>query len=43
MELDITALDMLPAQEESPLYPCNNTCSPRTCGTNHPTCLYTSA
>ncbi|MFC3979394.1 ALQxL family class IV lanthipeptide [Streptosporangium jomthongense] len=30
MELDITALDMLPAQEESPLYPCKETC-PRTC------------
>ncbi|MFF4412973.1 ALQxL family class IV lanthipeptide [Streptosporangium sp. NPDC001559] len=32
MELDITALDLLPAEEESPLYPCQVTCYPRTCG-----------
>ncbi|MEV7010253.1 ALQxL family class IV lanthipeptide [Streptosporangium sp. NPDC051022] len=32
MELDITALDLLPA-EESRLYPCKITCVPRTCAT----------
>ncbi|MEV7010252.1 ALQxL family class IV lanthipeptide [Streptosporangium sp. NPDC051022] len=31
MDLDITALDMLPAEEESQLYPCKITCVPRTC------------
>ncbi|MER5619812.1 ALQxL family class IV lanthipeptide [Streptosporangium sp. NPDC002544] len=28
MELDVQALDMLPAQAESPLLPCYSTCSP---------------
>ncbi|MEV7010259.1 ALQxL family class IV lanthipeptide [Streptosporangium sp. NPDC051022] len=27
MELDITALDMLPSPEESRLYPCECTCT----------------
>ncbi|MER7212765.1 ALQxL family class IV lanthipeptide [Streptosporangium sp. NPDC000239] len=38
MELDITALDLLSAEEESQLYPCRNTCYPRTCSY---TCEYT--
>ncbi|GAA4213775.1 ALQxL family class IV lanthipeptide [Microbispora amethystogenes] len=33
MELDVKALDMLPASEESELYPCQITCAGgRTCG-----------
>ncbi|MEV7010254.1 ALQxL family class IV lanthipeptide [Streptosporangium sp. NPDC051022] len=39
MELDITALDLLPA-EESQLYPCQVTCS-KTC--HGYTCFITSA
>ncbi|MEV7908569.1 ALQxL family class IV lanthipeptide [Streptomyces anulatus] len=31
MDLDVTALDMLPAEEESQLYPCQVTCSGLTC------------
>jgi hypothetical protein len=34
MELDVQALDLLPAQVESALYPCDITCqSYRTCAT----------
>ncbi|GII54299.1 hypothetical protein Pth03_26880 [Planotetraspora thailandica] len=32
MELDINALDMLPATGESQLWPCAPTCNPYTCG-----------
>ncbi|WP_424530269.1 ALQxL family class IV lanthipeptide [Sphaerisporangium viridialbum] len=33
MELDVNALDMLPASEEPQLYPCQVTCPPGgTCG-----------
>ncbi|MEV0968368.1 ALQxL family class IV lanthipeptide [Microtetraspora glauca] len=39
MELDVTALDMLPASQEVGLYPCAVTCSENTrCG-DHGTVL----
>ncbi|MFI6291305.1 ALQxL family class IV lanthipeptide [Nonomuraea sp. NPDC050790] len=31
MELDVTALDMIPAVEEERLYPCSITCEGITC------------
>ncbi|MET8052420.1 ALQxL family class IV lanthipeptide [Streptosporangium sp. NPDC005286] len=39
MELDIDALDMLPAAKETQLYPCSLTCTV-TCDNNH-SCLVT--
>lgn len=40
MELDIDALDRMPAADESPLYPCHGvTCTGKTC-TN--TCFHTN-
>ncbi|MEU0487323.1 ALQxL family class IV lanthipeptide [Streptosporangium sp. NPDC006013] len=41
MELDVQALDMLPAQTESQLYPCDITCLKRSCITLI-TCLNTN-
>ncbi|MEV7908568.1 ALQxL family class IV lanthipeptide [Streptomyces anulatus] len=45
MELDITALDMLPAQEESQLYPCQVTCGGKSCAhtCTGPTCDWTNS
>ncbi|GAA0850205.1 ALQxL family class IV lanthipeptide [Streptosporangium amethystogenes subsp. fukuiense] len=40
MELDINALDLLPAQTVSALYPCEITCPPK--GTCTVTCKVTS-
>ncbi|MFD0890707.1 hypothetical protein ACFQ08_39695 [Streptosporangium algeriense] len=40
MELDITALDMVPAVEEEGLYPCQITCDGPTCKGR--TCRFTT-
>ncbi|MEV7010257.1 ALQxL family class IV lanthipeptide [Streptosporangium sp. NPDC051022] len=45
MELDIAALDRLPAEEEALLYPCQVTCGGKSCQhtCTGPTCDWTNS